>query len=152
VCGTGVALSASAIGLRIYSPDALSLTLVDLPGLTKIPVGDQPADIEKQIRQMVLKFISKENCIILAVSPANADIANSDALQIAKLVDPQGLRTIGVLTKLDLMDAGTDAVDVLLGKVIPLRFGFIGVRASAHASCAVGGLRAASVPPPPTGS
>ena len=123
VCGDGVALSQEAINLRVFSPNVLTLTLVDLPGLTKIPVGDQPPDIERQIREMVLKYIKKDNCLILAVTPANSDIANSDALQIAKVVDPQGLRTIGILTKLDLMDQGTDCVPVLMGRVIPLRFG-----------------------------
>ena len=68
----------------------LNLTLVDLPGLTKVAVGDQPQDIEFQIREMILQFITKENCIILAVSPANSDLANSDALKMAKEVDPQG--------------------------------------------------------------
>lgn len=68
----------------------LSLTLVDLPGITKVPVGDQPPDIEMQIRDMVLQFISRENALILAVTPANSDLANSDALKIAKEVDPQG--------------------------------------------------------------
>lgn len=58
--------------------------------MTKVPVGDQPPDIEIQIRNMLLEFISKENCLILAISPANADLANSDALKIAKEVDPQG--------------------------------------------------------------
>jgi dynamin GTPase len=59
--------------------------------MTKVAVGDQPADIEFQIRSMLFEFISKENCLILAVSPANSDLANSDALKIAKEVDPQGL-------------------------------------------------------------
>lgn len=68
----------------------LNLTLVDLPGMTKVPVGDQPADIEFQIRDMLMQFVTKENCLILAVSPANSDLANSDALKIAKEVDPQG--------------------------------------------------------------
>lgn len=68
----------------------LNLTLIDLPGMTKVAVGDQPADIEQQIRNMLLEFITKENCLILAVSPANSDLANSDALKIAKEVDPQG--------------------------------------------------------------
>ena len=68
----------------------LNLTLIDLPGMTKVAVGDQPADIELQIRNMILEFIGKENCLILAVTPANADLANSDALKIAKEVDPQG--------------------------------------------------------------
>lgn len=68
----------------------LNLTLIDLPGMTKVAVGDQPADIEMQIRSMVLEFITRESCLILAVSPANSDLANSDALKIAKEVDPQG--------------------------------------------------------------
>ena len=68
----------------------LNLTLIDLPGMTKVPVGDQPADIEHMIRSMLMEFISKESCLILAVSPANTDLANSDALKIAKEVDPQG--------------------------------------------------------------
>lgn len=68
----------------------MNLTLIDLPGLTKIAVAGQPADIEEQIRDMVYQFISKENTLVLAVSPANADLANSDALKIAKEVDPTG--------------------------------------------------------------
>ena len=70
----------------------LNLTLVDLPGLTKVPVGDQPADIEFQIRDMLMQFITQENCLILAVTPANSDLATSDALKLAKEVDPQGKR------------------------------------------------------------
>ena len=101
----------------------LNLTLVDLPGMTKVPVGDQPADIEFQIRDMLMQFITKENCLILAVSPANSDLANSDALKLAKEVDTTGVRTIGVITKLDLMDEGTDAKDILENKVYPLRRG-----------------------------
>lgn len=58
--------------------------------MTKVPVGDQPPDIEFQIRDMLMQFVTKENCLILAVSPANSDLANSDALKVAKEVDPQG--------------------------------------------------------------
>ena len=58
--------------------------------MTKIAVGDQPQDIEAQIRDMLLQFITKPNCLILAVTPANTDLANSDALKIAREVDPQG--------------------------------------------------------------
>ncbi|OWR45421.1 Dynamin-2, partial [Danaus plexippus plexippus] len=105
----------------------LNLTLIDLPGLTKVPIGDQPADIEQQIKAMIFQFIRRESCLILAVTPANTDLANSDALKLAKEVDPQGLRTIGVITKLDLMDEGTDARDVLENKLLPLRRGYIGV-------------------------
>jgi hypothetical protein len=125
--GRNAGISPAPINLRIYSPNVLTLTLVDLPGLTKVPVGDQPRDIERQIREMVLKQISKSNAIILAVTAANTDLANSDGLQLAREVDPEGQRTIGVLTKVDLMDQGTDVVDILAGRIIPLRLGYVPV-------------------------
>uniref|UniRef100_A0A8D0DBF7 Interferon-induced GTP-binding protein Mx n=1 Tax=Sander lucioperca TaxID=283035 RepID=A0A8D0DBF7_SANLU len=125
--GSNKGISPVPINLRIYSPHVLNLTLVDLPGITKVPVGDQPADIEYQIRDMIMQFICKENCLILAVTPANTDLANSDALKLAKDVDPQGQRTIGVITKLDLMDEGTDARNILENRLLPLRRGYIGV-------------------------
>lgn len=115
----------TALYLLVYS--VLNLTLIDLPGITKVPVGDQPKDIEIQIRKMILQFITKPNCVILAVSPANADIANSDALKMARETDTKGERTLGVLTKLDLMDPGTDAMDVLTNQVYPLKKGYVGV-------------------------
>lgn len=93
----------------------------------RVPVGDQPKDIEVIIRRMVLKFIRQPNCIIMAVTAANTDLANSDAIQMAREVDPDGLRTVGVITKLDLMDRGTDAYDILSNKLIPLRLGYVGV-------------------------
>jgi replication fork clamp-binding protein CrfC len=125
--GRNAGISPLPINLRIYSPNVLNLTLVDLPGLTKVPVGDQPKDIEKQIRDMIIKYITKPNAIILAVTAANVDLANSDGLRLARDVDPEGVRTIGVLTKVDLMDAGTDVVDILAGRVIPLRLGYVPV-------------------------
>ncbi|XP_068193307.1 dynamin-2 isoform X4 [Antennarius striatus] len=127
ITGSNKGISPIPINLRVYSPHVLNLTLIDLPGMTKVAVGDQPADIEHQIRDMLLQFITKESCLILAVTPANTDLANSDALKIAKEVDPQGMRTIGVITKLDLMDEGTDAKDILENKLLPLRRGYIGV-------------------------
>ncbi|KDN53360.1 putative VPS1-member of the dynamin family of GTPase [Tilletiaria anomala UBC 951] len=125
--GKGVGISPQPINLRIYSPNVLTLTLVDLPGLTKVPVGDQPKDIERQIRDMVMKYISRPNAVILAVTAANTDLANSDGLKLAREVDPEGLRTIGVLTKVDLMDQGTDVIDILSGRVIHLRLGYVPV-------------------------
>uniref|UniRef100_A0AAR2KXL8 Dynamin-2 n=1 Tax=Pygocentrus nattereri TaxID=42514 RepID=A0AAR2KXL8_PYGNA len=117
ITGSNKGISPIPINLRVYSPNVLNLTLIDLPGMTKVAVGDQPVDIEHQIRDMLLQFITKDSCLILAVTPANTDLANSDALKIAKEVDPQGMRTIGVITKLDLMDEGTDARDILENKL-----------------------------------
>ncbi|KAI0599315.1 dynamin-A [Biscogniauxia sp. FL1348] len=127
VAGNNKGINRQPINLKIYSPHVLNLTLVDLPGLTKVPIGDQPADIEKQTRTLISEYIAKPNSIVLAVSPANVDIVNSEALKLARHVDPLGRRTIGVLTKVDLMDHGTNALDILSGRVYPLKLGFVGV-------------------------
>ena len=127
IAGNNKGINRQPINLKIFSPHVLNLTLVDLPGLTKVPIGDQPGDIEKQTRTLISEYIAKPNSIVLAVSPANVDIVNSEALKLARHVDPMGRRTIGVLTKLDLMDHGTNALDILSGRVYPLKLGFIGV-------------------------
>ena len=139
-----------AISLKVYSPHVVSLTLIDLPGITRIPIGDQPANIEEQITEMIMKYIEKPNTLILAVTPANTDFATSESIKLARLVDPegecpktntaktlelphdflcfpQGQRTLAVVTKLDLMDAGTDAMDVLCGRVFHVNLGIVGV-------------------------
>ena len=120
-------ISSNPISLTVHSPKVLNLTLIDLPGIVTTAIGDQPKDIERQIKEMVLNFIRPENTIILAVTPANADLANSVALKAARSVDPEFNRTIGVLTKLDLMDQGTNAVAILENRVLPLKRGWIGV-------------------------
>ncbi|KAF5895469.1 dynamin-1-like protein isoform X1, partial [Clarias magur] len=127
ISGNNKGISSDPIHLKIFSPQVVNLTLVDLPGITKVPVGDQPKDIEIQIRELILQYISNPNCIILAVTAANTDMATSEALKVAREVDPDGRRTLAVVTKLDLMDAGTDAMDVLMGRVIPVKLGLIGV-------------------------
>nr|XP_055048679.1 dynamin-1-like protein isoform X1 [Misgurnus anguillicaudatus] len=127
ISGNNKGISDEPIHLKVFSPHVVNLTLVDLPGITKVPVGDQPKDIELLIRELILKYISNPNCIILAVTAANTDMATSEALKVAREVDPDGRRTLAVVTKLDLMDAGTDAMDVLMGRVIPVKLGLIGV-------------------------
>ncbi|XP_027081318.1 dynamin-related protein 3A-like isoform X2 [Coffea arabica] len=125
--GLNKGVSDKEIRLKVSSPNVLNITLIDLPGITKVPVGDQPNDIEARIREIINSYIRQETCIILAVTPANSDLATSDALKMAREVDPAGSRTIGVITKLDIMDRGTDARKFLLGTIIPLRLGYVGV-------------------------
>uniref|UniRef100_A0A6B2KZI7 Dynamin GTPase n=1 Tax=Arcella intermedia TaxID=1963864 RepID=A0A6B2KZI7_9EUKA len=127
VAGSNKGISNKAIVLKVYSPHVLNLTLVDTPGIARVPIGDQPKNIETQIRGLVTDLISKNNAIILAVQAANQDLATSDALSMAKSVDSDGSRTIGVLTKLDLMDKGTNALDILYGRQFPLRRGWTAV-------------------------
>ncbi|XP_055952204.1 dynamin-2-like [Argiope bruennichi] len=119
--------SSVPIELKIYSPRVLKLTLVDLPGLVRVAVDGQPEGNILEVRNMVLNYIRQPESLILAVSPANQDLATSDALEIARTVDPQRLRTIGVLTKLDLMDEGTDARDILENRQVTLKRGWVGV-------------------------
>ncbi|CAG5134974.1 unnamed protein product [Candidula unifasciata] len=125
--GTNKGICSEPIVLKIYSNKVVNLTLVDLPGLTKVPVGDQPPDIELQIRDLCIHYISNPNSVILAVTAGNTDFATSEAIKLAREYDPDGRRTLAVMTKLDLMDAGTDAMDVLCGRVIPVKLGIIGV-------------------------
>lgn len=127
LAGRNRGISAEPICLTIHSSRVPDLVIIDLPGITKVPVGDQPQDIELQVRRLCLHYMSQQNNIILAVHPANQDLANSDALKLAMEADPDGERTIGVLTKVDLMDPGTDAREALSGRVIALRRGFVPV-------------------------
>ncbi|XP_026747284.1 dynamin-1-like protein isoform X7 [Trichoplusia ni] len=127
MAGSNKGICPEPISLKIFSTRVVNLTLVDLPGITKVPIGDQPEDIENQIRNLIIKYIGNPNSIILAVTAANTDMATSEAIKMSKEVDPDGRRTLAVVTKLDLMDAGTDAIDILCGRVIPVKLGIIGV-------------------------
>eukprot|EP01038_Epipyxis_sp_PR26KG_P014828 gene14828-19921_t len=129
VTGKNKGISNKSINLKIFSPHVLNLTLVDLPGITRVPTGDQPENIEELIRTMCEEFITNPNAIILAVSAANQDLVNSDGLKLARSVDPDGVRTIGVLSKVDIMDNGTDCTDILNNRgPIPLRKGYIAIK------------------------
>ncbi|XP_060206185.1 phragmoplastin DRP1E-like isoform X2 [Lycium barbarum] len=112
---------------RRFTDFLVNLTLIDLPGLTKVAVEEQPENVVKDIEDMVRSFVEKPNCIILAISPANQDIATSDAIKLSREVDPTGERTFGVLTKLDLMDKGTNALDVLEGRAYRLQHPWVGI-------------------------
>ncbi|KAL6777453.1 DRP1 [Auxenochlorella protothecoides x Auxenochlorella symbiontica] len=123
----GTIVSPVPMTLRIVSPQLPALSLVDMPGLTKVPIDGQPKSIVTELEAMAREYVRHENVIILAVTPANADLATSDALRMAREVDPTGERTIGVLTKIDIMDPGTNCRDVLDGAAYTLRNGWIGV-------------------------
>ncbi|KAJ6320734.1 hypothetical protein OIU78_016013 [Salix suchowensis] len=127
ITGKSKQISPVPIHLSIYSPYVVNLTLIDLPGLTKVAVEGQPESIVQDIETMVRAYVEKPNCIILAISPANQDIATSDAIKLAREVDPSGERTFGVLTKLDLMDKGTNALDVLEGRSYRLQHPWVGI-------------------------
>lgn len=93
----GVIVSPIPMTLRIVSPQLPGLSMVDMPGLTKVPIEGQPKSIVLELENMAREYVRHENVIILAVTPANADLATSDALRLAREVDPTGERTIGEL-------------------------------------------------------
>jgi hypothetical protein len=72
--------------------------------------------------------MSDPRTIILCVVPANADMTVSDGLQMAQQLDPKGIRTVGVITKIDIMDRGTSAKRMIMNMEVPLRLGYVGVK------------------------
>ena len=128
VCNKNKNIIDKPIVLNVYSQTCPDLTLVDLPGVTRVPIGDQPKNIEQITKDMARRYAEDPLTIILCVIAANSDIATSDGLMLAKEIDTTGSRTIGVLTKLDIMDAGTDARRVLMNEEIPLKLGYVGVK------------------------
>ena len=128
VCKTNKNIIDKPIVLNVYSQTCPDLTLVDLPGVTRVPIGDQPKNIEEITKNMARRYVDDPLTIILCVIAANSDIATSDGLKLAKEIDTTGSRTLGVLTKLDIMDAGTDARKALMNEEIPLKLGYVGVK------------------------
>jgi len=130
IAGSRKGIVDKPIKISILGNEIPDLTLIDLPGITRVPLkdSDQTEDIEKVTRDMVMRYASDKRTVILAVIPANQDISCSDALQIARSIDPEGIRTLGVITKVDIMDSGTDAGRMLQGADIPLRLGYVGVK------------------------
>jgi len=113
------------------------LTVVDLPGIAKNKLVDseQPEDIEKVTTDLIRKYIAPAETVILAVIPANMDAAASDAIKVARSVDPDMKRTIGVITKLDMVPDGTSVISLLQGKYVRLELGAVGVRNRSQKEC-----------------
>ena len=128
LCGSDKNIVDKPIILNIYSHTCPDLTLIDLPGVTRIPIGNQPENIEQITKEMATRYCKDPLTIILCVVAANADITTSDGLQMAMKIDPEGSRTIGVLTKIDIMDSGTDAKKALMNQEIPLKLGYVGLK------------------------
>lgn len=130
VAGTNKGIVNDPITLTVYAHSCPDLTLVDLPGITKVPLrgSSQGQDIEEVTKGMCRYYCEQSRTIILCVCQANVDLSTSDALKMAMGLDPDGKRTIGVLTKVDIMNTGTNAVNILLNEEIPLRYGYVAVK------------------------
>jgi dynamin 1-like protein len=131
--GNQKGISADPIFLKIFSPYVPDLSLVDLPGLTMTALTDQgqPQDIREQIQAMLAKYASSERSIILAVVPARQDLEADMALHFVREHDIEGNRTIGVMTKIDLMNADTDVSSYITGNIpraLQLKYGYFLVK------------------------
>ncbi|KAM9455166.1 interferon-induced GTP-binding protein Mx3-like [Clarias gariepinus] len=130
LAGEGVGICDELITLEIMAPDVCDLTLIDLPGIARVPVKGQPEDIGYQIKNLIGKYIEKDQTINLVVVPCNVDIATTEALKMAQEVDPEGKRTLAILTKPDLIDRGTEKniLEIVRNQVIPLSKGYVIVK------------------------
>ncbi|GAA6091051.1 interferon-induced GTP-binding protein MxA [Tachysurus ichikawai] len=130
MAGVGVGISDDLISLEVTSADVPDLTLIDLPGIARVAVKGQPENIGEQIKRLIRKFIVKQETINLVVVPCNVDIATTEALKMAQEVDPNGERTLGILTKPDLLDKGTEdtVVSIINNEIIYLTKGYMIVR------------------------
>ncbi|ESZ90771.1 msp1 [Sclerotinia borealis F-4128] len=118
-------VSDDPIQLTISSPHVPDLSLIDLPGYIQVVGEDQPLELKQKISDLCDKYIQPPN-VILAISAADVDLANSTALRASRRVDPRGERTIGVITKMDLVDPAR-GVSILNDRKYPLRLGYVGV-------------------------
>ncbi|XP_032888410.1 interferon-induced GTP-binding protein Mx3-like isoform X1 [Amblyraja radiata] len=130
IAGPGVGISHELISLEVESTNVPDLTLIDLPGIARVAVGNQPQDIGVQTKRLITSFILKQETINLVVVPCNVDIATTEALKMAQEVDPSGDRTLGILTKPDLVDRGTEknVVDIVNNLTVELAKGYMIVK------------------------
>lgn len=93
------------INIRIKSPNVPNLSVIDLPGLTNIALTDQgqPENIKQNIENMIIKYIKNPRTIILSIVPGTIDVESDMGLGLIKTYDPEFKRTIGVLTKVDML-------------------------------------------------
>ncbi|XP_041067819.1 interferon-induced GTP-binding protein Mx3-like isoform X2 [Carcharodon carcharias] len=130
MAGKDLGISPELISLEVESSNAPDLTLIDLPGIARVAVGNQPQDIGEQIKQLISSYINEDKTLNLVVIPCNVDIATTEALKMAQEADPSGGRTLGILTKPDLVDKGTEEsiLKVMRNEVVALNKGYMVVR------------------------
>ncbi len=126
-------ISKKPIIMRIFSPNVPTLTLIDLPGLTSVACKDkgQPHDIKKQIIDLASSYIKNPKTLILAVMAARDDLETDMALELIKQYEPNGDRTIGIITKIDLMNKGSDVshyLDNRISKDLQLKYGYFAIK------------------------
>jgi len=124
-------VSTEEMVIKIQSPNVANLTLIDLPGIINVALDGQDTNIKQIIRNMINKYASNPNTIILSVMPSRVDLEVDQALEIVKELDPNNERSIGILTKPDLMSDQTDISNYLIGNIsnnLKLKYGYYTIK------------------------
>ena len=123
IAGNGKGISNTPLTLVVKKNGVLDLTMIDLPGITRVPVHGQPHDIYEQIAGIIMEYISPEESIILNVLSATVDFPTCESIRMSQQVDKTGERTLAVVTKFDKAPEGliekvtADDVNIGLGYV-----------------------------------
>lgn len=117
--------------LEISGPNEDHLSVIDVPGIFKNTTSGltSKADIQ-MVREMILGYMKNPRSIMLTVVPANVDIATQEIIEMARDLDPEGERTLGVLTKPDLIDKGAEqkTIQIVQSNGLSMKLGWILVR------------------------
>ncbi|PIA36053.1 hypothetical protein AQUCO_03400153v1 [Aquilegia coerulea] len=123
IAGSGKGISNTPLTLVVKKQGVPDLTMVDLPGITRVPVHGQPENIYEQISNIIMEYISPKESIILNVLSATVDFPTCESIRMSQKVDRTGERTLAVVTKPDKAPEGllekvtADDVNIGLGYV-----------------------------------
>lgn len=118
--------SEDVLSITLNGPEYIGLTIIDLPGIIRTTRQNQSRELVTKVRNIVNKYLQEERTIILAIIPANVDVSTIEILDNANQVDSDGIRTIGVITKPDLVDKGGEheIIELVHNKIKPLNLGY----------------------------
>ncbi|KAJ7953923.1 Dynamin-related protein 4c-like [Quillaja saponaria] len=123
LAGHGKGISNNPLTLVVRKNGVPDLTMVDLPGITRVPIHGQPENIYDQIKDMIMEYITPEESIILNVIAASVDFSTCESIRMSQCVDKTGQRTLAAVTKADKNPEGllekvtADDVNIGLGYV-----------------------------------
>uniref|UniRef100_A0A8H7K290 Dynamin-type G domain-containing protein n=1 Tax=Bionectria ochroleuca TaxID=29856 RepID=A0A8H7K290_BIOOC len=124
----GKVFSKDILRIEISGPTQPHLTMVDLPGLFLAGNKDQSAADSTSVKSLVVEYMKRPRSIILAVVSAKSDFALQQVTEYTRAIDPKGHRTLGLITKPDTLDKGSDSeqffVDLAQNKDVNFRLGW----------------------------
>ncbi|KAL5577034.1 hypothetical protein UlMin_018733 [Ulmus minor] len=126
IAGDGKGISKTPLTLTVKKESVPDLTMVDLPGIVRVPVGDQPKDIGDQIKNIIMEYIRPEESIILNVLPATIDFPTCESIGMSQSVDKSGERTLAVVTKADKAPEGL--LEKVTANDVNIGLGYVCVR------------------------